>query len=188
MDDNIKYLTPKEQEAAKAREERDYMRKCMDEEKKRSSNFFFGFWGALSGALLGAILYACLRSNGVISSLMGLAIAYFASKCYDMTNVKRNINKLWCVVIACIIALPVGEFLGNVIATMADAENAQYLHVFVDYYLHNIGQFFIDSADSLFLGYVFAAMGSAKVFADIKAHDKKIEEMEEYLAEFEETE
>ena len=90
MDNNQPYLTPQEQEAAKAREERYYIKKTIEEERNRSSNYFLGFWGALSGALAGAIVYGCIRSNGVIASIAGLFMVFMASKAYDATKVKRS--------------------------------------------------------------------------------------------------
>lgn len=188
MGDKITYLTPKEQEAAKAREERDYMRRCIDEERKLSSNYFFGFWGALSGALAGAIAYGCIRSSGWIASIAGLFVVFMASKAYDATKVKRNINKLYCVIAACIMALPFGEFLGCIITIMADKATSGYTAGFVTYYINNFGEFLANSAVNLFLGYVFTGIGGYKVFKNIHEHDKKLEEMEEYLAQYEETE
>ncbi|MBQ8541828.1 MAG: hypothetical protein IJ435_10215 [Clostridia bacterium] len=184
----ITYLTPEQQEAATAREERYYMRKCIDEEKNRSSNYFFGFWGALSGALAGAILYGCIRSNGVIASIAGLFVVFMASKAYDATKVKRNINKLYCVILACVLALPVGEFIGCVISMLADEATSGYTMDFIRYYINNFGEFLSESKINLVLGYVFTAIGGYKVIKDIKAQDKKLEEMEEALAQYEETE
>ena len=188
MEDKITYLTPQEQEDAKAREERYYMRKCIDEERKRSSNYFFGFWGALSGALAGAILYGCIRSNGVIASIAGLFVVFMASKAYDATKVKRNINKLWCVILACIIALPVGEFIGCVITILANEATSSYAMDFITYYINNFGEFLAESKINLILGYVFTAIGGYKVLRNIQAQDKKLDEMEEQLAQYEETE
>lgn len=182
------YLTPQEQEAAKAREERYYMRKCIDEERGRSSNYFFGFWGALSGALAGAIVYGCIRSNGVIASIAGLFVVFMASKAYDATKVKRNINKLWCVILACIVALPVGEFIGSIITMLADEATSSYAMDFIKYYINNFGEFLSESTVNLALGYVFTAIGGYKVLKNIKEQDKKLEEMEEALAQYEETE
>lgn len=185
---DIRYLTPNEQKAAMERDKRDYMRQCIDEEKNRSSNYFIGFWGALSGALAGAILYGVVRSSGWISSLVGFFIAVMASKCYDATKVKQNINKLWCVGIACIIAIPCGEVLGDIIAILGDERTSGYLPQVFTYYANNFGQYLADSAGALFLGYVFAAIGSALVFKDINDRNNKLLEMEEYLQEYEETE
>lgn len=119
---------------------------------------------------------------------MGFVIALLASKCYDATNVKRNINKLWCVAIASVIAVPCGEFLGNIIMVLANEETAAYLPQFLSYYTNNFGRFLLDSANSLLLGYVFAAIGGVKVFKDIKDEDKRLEKMEEELEAMEETE
>lgn len=188
MEDKITYLTPKEQEAAKAREERDYMRRCIDEERKLSSNYFYGFWGALSGALCGAIAYGCIRSAGWIATLMGLFVVFMASKAYDATKVKRNINKLYCVIIACVIAIPVGEFLGSIIYVMGNEETAVHTSDYIAYYMNNFGLFIEYNIGNLILGYVFTAIGGYKVFKNIQAHDKRMDEMEEYLAGYEEAE
>ncbi len=149
MDDNIKYLTPKEQEAAKAREELYYMKKSLEEEKKLSSNYFFGFWGA--------------------------------------TKVKRNTGKLYCVIIACVIAIPVGEFLGSIIYVMGNEETAIHTSYYVTYYINNFGLFMKYNFGNLILGYVFTGIGGYGVFKSIRNHDKKLKEMEEYLAQYEES-
>lgn len=182
----IRYLTPNEQKEALERDKRDYMRQCIDEDRKLSSNYFLGFWGAFSGALGGSILYAFIRSNGWVSAWVGFFMAVMASKCYDALKVKRNINKLYCVAAACIIAVPLGEFLGSIIYMMHEKALSGYVGMFFSYYVNNFGKFLADSADNLFLGYVFTAIGSAKVFKDIKDHDTEMEKMEEYLAEYEE--
>ncbi len=188
MDNNQPYLTPQEQEAAKAREERYYIKKTIEEERNRSSNYFLGFWGALSGALAGAIVYGCIRSNGVIASIAGLFMVFMASKAYDATKVKRSIAKLWCVIIACIVALPVGEFMGAVISMFADEATSGIAMDFARYYINNFGEFLSESRTNLILGYVFTAIGGYKVFESIKAQNKKLSEMEAKLKEYEETE
>lgn len=187
MENEIKYLTPKEQEAAKAREELYYMKKSLEEEKKLSSNYFFGFWGALSGALFGAILYGCIRSAGWIATLMGLFVVFMASKAYDATKVKRNTGKLYCVIIACVIAIPVGEFLGSIIYVMGNEETAIHTSSYVTYYINNFGLFMKYNFGNLILGYVFTGIGGYGVFKSIRNHDKKLKEMEEYLAQHKES-
>ena len=182
----IRYLTPEEQKAAKERDRRDYMRQCIDEERNMSSNYFKGFWGALSGALAGAILYGFVRSGGWICAWVGLVMALMAARCYDAMNVKRNINKLYCVVIACVIAIPCGEIIGDIISIMADERTEPFLGEVYNYYGSNFLQYLKDSAGNLFLGYVFGAIGSFKVFKDICDHDKKLEEMELELQKAEE--
>ena len=181
MAEEIKYLTPLEQEEAKAKEERYYMKKCIEEEKSRSSNYFFGFWGAFSGALFGAIAYGCIRSAGWIAAIMGLFVVFMASKAYDATKVKRNMYKLYCVVIACIIAIPVGEFLGSIIYVMGDEETVMHTSKYVTYYINNFGLFMKYNFGNLILGYVFTAIGGYGVFKKIKDNTDKLKTMEEEL-------
>ena len=188
MEENITYLTPQEQEEAKKREEILYAKKCIEEEKARSSNYFFGFWGALSGALAGAIAYGCIRSAGWIAALMGLFVVLMASKAYDATKVKRNIVKLYCVIIACVIALPFGEFLGFMIYVMGNEATTMYAADTFTYYVNNFGLFIKYNIGNLLLGYVFTAIGGYKIFVNIQKQDKKLKEMEEALAWYEETE
>ncbi|MGM9550834.1 MAG: hypothetical protein ACI3XA_01115 [Clostridia bacterium] len=182
----IKYLSPNEQKAAMERDKREYMKTCMDEERMRSSNYFLGFWGAFSGALSGAILYGMLRSSGWIGTLFGFVMVIMASKYYDATKVKRNLNKFWCVMISCVIALPIGEFLGSMIYIMSEETIAQHASGYFKYYVNHFGEFMSYSAGNLFLGYVFTLIGGFKVFKDIKDYDKKLEEIEEYLNVYEE--
>ncbi len=183
---NERYLTPNEQKSAMERDKRDYMRQCIDEEKNRSENYFLGFWGALSGALLGAVFYGFIRSNGFVSFWMGFVMAVIASKCYDATNVKRNMYKLLCVVISCVIAVPCGEIIGDIIAILGDERTAPFIGKVYDYYRENKLQYFIDCAVPLFLGYVFTAIGGFFVFKKINDNNNRLVEMEEALAEYEE--
>ena len=182
MAEEIRYLTPQEQEAAKAREERYYMKKSIEEEKLRSSNYFFGFWGALSGALCGAIAYGCIRSSGWIAALMGLFVVFMSAKAYDATKVKRNMGKLYCVIAACIIAIPVGEFLGSIIYFMGNKETIVHISDYVVYYINNFGLFMKYNIGNLLLGYVFTAIGGFGVFKKIKENTDKLKQMEEELA------
>lgn len=78
-----------------------------DEEKKVFP--LLPILGALIGALLGAAAWAVLGIVGYIASLIGLLIAFLASKGYDLMGGKPGAMKLITLIVCVVLAVVVGN-------------------------------------------------------------------------------
>ncbi|MBQ4073720.1 MAG: hypothetical protein IJD39_00750 [Clostridia bacterium] len=75
--------------------------------------------GALIGALIGAAAWTLLGIAGYMASLVGLLIAFLASKGYDLLGGKPGIMKLITLIICVVLAVVIGN-LGVTVYTLHD--------------------------------------------------------------------
>lgn len=160
------------------RREREAARAYIDQQNSLSKNYLLGFIGALAGALVGAIPWAIVSSFGWFVGWLGFLIALLASKGYDLLRVKRNMNKLWCVIIAIIIGVLFGQILSDIIYIAMDNDSRGDLAMIFLYYKDHFLDYLKINVANLGMGYLFAALGSYSVIRDIKNESTKLKEMQ----------
>ena len=158
--------------------EREAARAYIEQHNSLSKNYLLGFIGALGGALIGAIPWAIVSSFGWFVGWLGFLIALLASKGYDLLRVRRNMNKLWCVIIAIIIGVLFGQVLSDIIYIAMDNDVRGDLALIFIYYKAHFLEYLKINAANLGIGYLFAALGSYSVIRDIKNESTKLKEMQ----------
>lgn len=134
-----------------------------------------GFFGALGGALIGAILWAIIYMVGYIASIVGLVAGWLAEKGYNLLRGKQGKGKVAILIIAVILSVIVGNYLGWVMMDVSDGyglvDSLAYNLGLLLFYPEALGYFFGDIA----LGLLFAGLGvfgvikkSANEVADVK--------------------
>ena len=162
--------------------EKEAARVYIEQHNSLSGNYLLGFIGALLGGLIGALPWGLVASQGWFVGWLGFLIAFLASKGYDLMKVKRNMNKLWCVIIAVIIGVLFGQIVSDAISIAMDDEvRGEFVSIFI-YYKEHFFQYLKVNAANLGMGYLFAALGGFSVIRDIKNENKRLKEMQDKLS------
>lgn len=149
----------------------------LEKQNSLSDNYLLGLLGALVGALVAAIPWAVVSSQGWFVAWLGYLIAIVASKGYDLMKVKTNMKKLWCVLAAVVIGVFAGQIMSDMIVIATDEELGHMFSDLFSYYANNFGEYLSINIKNLALGYVFAALGSLSVFVNIKKETAIIESL-----------
>ena len=149
----------------------------LEKQNSLSDNYLLGLLGALVGALVAAIPWAVVSSQGWFVAWLGYLIAIVASKGYDLMKVKTNMKKLWCVLAAVVIGVFAGQIMSDMIVIATDEELGHMFSDIFSYYANNFGEYLSINIKNLALGYVFAALGSLSVFVNIKKETALIESL-----------
>ena len=149
----------------------------LEKQNSLSDNYLLGLLGALVGALVAAIPWAVVSSQGWFVAWLGYLIAILASKGYDLMKVKTNTKKLWCVLAAVVIGVFAGQIMSDMIVIATDEELGNMFSDVFSYYANNFGEYLSINIKNLALGYVFAALGSLSVFVNIKKETALIESL-----------
>ena len=149
----------------------------LEKQNSLSDNYLLGLLGALVGALVAAIPWAVVSSQGWFVAWLGYLIAIGASKGYDLMKVKTNMKKLWCVLAAVVIGVFAGQIMSDMIVTATDEELGNMFSDVFSYYANNFGEYLSINIKNLALGYVFAALGALSVLVNIKKETALIESL-----------
>ena len=149
----------------------------LEKQNSLSDNYLLGLLGALVGALVAAIPWAVVSSQGWFVAWLGYLIAIGASKGYDLMKVKTNMKKLWCVLAAVVIGIFAGQITSDMIVIATDEELGHMFSDIFSYYANNFGEYLSINIKNLALGYVFAALGALSVLVNIKKETALIESL-----------
>ena len=166
----------------KRKQERERMesineRAAVEKQKSLSDNYILGFVGALLGGLVGSIPWIIATSLGWVVVVLGYVIAIGASFGYDLMKVKLSMAKFWCVIISVIFAVFAGQVIGDIIAILTAPELKGLSSEMIKYYFDHFGEMLSLNAGNLFLGLVFAGIGSISVLVEINKENKRIKEI-----------
>lgn len=80
----------------------------VQEVQEKKGSVVTGFIGALLGAAIGAVLWAAVGMMGYIASIIGFAIAFLASKGYDLFKGRQGTIKMVVLIICVVLAVGAG--------------------------------------------------------------------------------
>lgn len=175
--DNNGYVTVEQGKNEQELQKRAIAKAYLEKQNSLSDNYLLGLLGALVGALVAAIPWAVVSSQGWFMAWLGYLIAIGASKGYDLMKVKTNMKKLWCVLAAVVIGVFAGQIMSDMIVIATDDELGHMFSDIFSYYANNFGEYLSINIKNLALGYVFAALGALSVLVNIKKETALIESL-----------
>ncbi len=175
--DNNGYVTVEQGKNDQELQKRAIAKAYLEKQNSLSDNYLLGLLGALVGALVAAIPWAVVSSQGWFMAWLGYLIAIGASKGYDLMKVKTNMKKLWCVLVAVVIGVFAGQIMSDMIVIATDEELGHMFSDLFSYYANNFGEYLSINIKNLALGYVFAALGALSVLVNIKKETALIESL-----------
>ena len=174
---NNGYVTVEQGKNEQELQKRAIAKAYIEKQNSLSDNYLLGLLGALVGALVAAIPWAVVSSQGWFMAWLGYLIAIGASKGYDLMKVKTNMKKLWCVLAAVVIGVFAGQMMSDMIVIATDEELGHMFSDIFSYYANNFGEYLSINIKNLALGYVFAALGGLSVLVNIKKETALIESL-----------
>lgn len=175
--DNHGYVTIEQEKKEQELQKKAIAKAYLEKQNSLSGNYLLGLLGALGGALVAAIPWAVVSSQGWFVAWLGYLIAIAASKGYDLMKVKTNMKKLWCVLGAVVIGVFAGQIMSDMIVIATDEELCHMFSDVFSYYANNFGEYLAINIKNLALGYVFAALGGFSVLRNIKKETALIENL-----------
>ena len=140
--------------------------------KARAGGTLGGILGALIGSAIGAVVWAAIGVMGYIASIVGLLIAFLASKGYDLLGGKPGKVKLVTLIICVLLAVVVGTvgtqvyFIHEVyVEGVAELKSWEVAKPEMEFIMEVIPVMWEDSevagavAGDIGMGWLFAALG-----------------------------
>lgn len=138
-----------------------------------------GFLGALLGALLGSVVWAIVLCIGYVASVVGLLIGFLAKKGYELFHGRHGKGKLWIILLASVIGVIAGTFLGDGISLGIMIANGELWGVgYGDIFplilnlLATDAEYSLAFAGNIAQGLIFALLGMISVIKDTHKETK----------------
>ncbi|MBE6948953.1 MAG: hypothetical protein E7456_03810 [Ruminococcaceae bacterium] len=139
-------------------------------EAEAKGSYFTGFIGALLGALIGAVLWGVVASFGFISAIIGFIIGYLAELGYKLLRGKKGKGKLAILILAAIIGVIVGTFLGDAFSLVQMINSGEIMASYSEipglilYVFLVDSEYMVASLGNVALGLLFAGLGVFTLF------------------------
>lgn len=148
--------------------------KFIADQENCSNNYVLGFIGSLVGALIGAIPWGIAGATGYFVAWLGFLIAILSSKGYDLCKVKTTKIKAVFVIVTSVIAVFVGQVIGDIIYLYFSPDYSPYFSENLNYYMSHLGEMLEANGENIGIGIFFVFLGGCSVIVDIFKKNKLI--------------